>query len=345
MVGFLLIYAVLCTDGICKVSRNFLWICTLLLGVIIGFRGITVGVDTKTYAMMFNDISVYGYAGYPEPLFGLTMSLFSKMGMSYICFQVFIAAITMLLISKVSLKESRKPMMSIFLFYGLYFGFYAMNICRQILAVSLILFGYMLLTQSKPKKFLFCILLATSIHYISILSLGALWIKRIKVKNKTKLYIVLVLSLILGLFLSDALILKLLSPILGNYTSYLLGTDSNGFRENSRLVLALLLCFFWTALLIITIISGKKRILNSIWFKTYLLGVITSNLTMRMELGLRVTLLFSISQIIFFPLFIRENRLTSKYYGYFIIISFTTIFFLIFLANNSAGILPYHLYF
>lgn len=342
MAAFTLLYFTLFVASLGKNNRYLIWLIAAIYILLLGLRALTVGVDTVTYSEIFYDITTYGYNGYPEPLFGYTIENLAHFNVEYISFQFLLALFTIILVSHTCSKYSPAPIKSLFLFLALYFLFYAMNVSRQILAVSVLLMGYGLLYKGSIVKFLGCVCIATMIHYISIFALIVLIFRKVNITKKLRLWFILAASFAIGLILSDSLIIRMLTPIIGNYAEYLLNSGTNGFREESRLLLAVILCLFWTALFVIIALSSKKHLFNNLWFKIYLLGVITNNLTLRMELGLRVTMLFSISQIILFPLYTINNKFSKPIYGYYIVSLFATLFFFLFLSNNSAGILPYH---
>lgn len=73
------------------------------------------------------------------------------------------------------------------------------------------------------------------------------------------------------------------------------------------------------------------------------MAVIINNLTVRLELGIRVVLLFSILQIILYPLYI-ESSILSKSLATFCVVCYISVFFLVFIISGSAGVVPYRLF-
>lgn len=318
----------------CPNSRLGLFFFILLLSVVIGFRGSNVGADTGSYISMYKYLGEGGYHGYPEPLFGYMNVLFWRCGFSFQLFQ-FVLSFTMLsFIAKVVRTNTSYSLYAIFVLYGCYFIFYTMNITRQMFAASLILYGYHFLYRRKPWRFILCVLLAAGFHLMSILALTALFIRKINF-NTPRTLLFLIGSLILGLLLPDSFLMDLA----GKYGHYL--ADSAGFREPQRLYLSVLLTLFWSSLAAWVYWRAVPQMRNNLWFKLYFAAVILNNLLLRTELGLRCVLLFSIAEIIVFPLFVYAGPRPRRRLDALIVNSYITIFFGVFLGTNSANILPY----
>lgn len=247
----------------------------------------------------------------------------------------FVLSFTMLsLIMTVVRKYTSYSLYSIFVLYGCYFIFYTMNISRQMFAVSLILYGYHFLYRRKTWRFILCVLLAAGFHAISILALTALFIRKINFNTPGTL-LFLIGSLILGLLLSDSFLMNLA----GKYGHYL--ADSDGFREPQRLYLSVLLAAFWSSLAAWVYWRTVPQMRNNLWFKIYFAAIILNNLVLRTELGLRCVMLFSIVEIIVFPLFVYAGPRPWRHLNALIVNSYITIFFGVFFGTNSANILPY----
>ena len=74
--------------------------------------------------------------------------------------------------------------------------------------------------------------------------------------------------------------------------------------------------------------------------KMFLVGIIFYNLLIRHDLGLRVTLYFLFPMIIGLSVFVdtaKMNRLKAQA----LVVSYTSIYYFLFLAMNSANVVPY----
>lgn len=315
-------------------SKFLYYLSILLLFLSIGLRSIEVGTDTEAYKAMFLSVGP-GYNGWPEPLFGYLIELCYSCGLGYTGFLLVISYITLYYFNK-SFRNCRINRYHAILYaYLLFFFFYAMNISRQMLAVSIIFYSFTLLYRGKVSKFIIFVCLASMIHTAAIVSLIALVLRKITL-NKSLFIICAFGSVCVGLLLNDSLIGMLLGP----YKSYL-STSGFGVRESSRLVLSLLLALYFTILSVIITLTIDKSLINTFWFKIYLCGIITNNLTMQLELGLRVVLFFSVTQIIIYTIYIYKNRIKQKFAVRGMLTLYLAIYFLVFILSGSAGVTPY----
>ncbi len=316
------------------------WVITslLILTTLIGFRELSVGTDSYNYYNMYNRAGQYGYEGYPEILYGYAEVVFYRLGFSFWQFQFVLFAVGFFALWKAIKRWSPNQSFSVFVFYGLYLAMYAMNVSRQVFALSLVFWGYSYLAQNKYLKFSILIVLAFGFHSSCLLAFSALLIPKFKFNSGTKICFIILLSLVIGSIMPA----EYLVALSGEYGGYLSQVDNNGFRTESRLYQALLLAIFWSVLLIICLYSMKNETKQNFWIKLYIMAVIVSNLCMRTELGLRIVWVFSIAEIIALPIIIRNSIRISPLSMKFIIVAFLAIFFFTLLITNSACVLPYH---
>ena len=116
-----------------KSSKWKLAISFLLLLIIGGFRDVSVGTDTKNYAMLFDsygsDVSMMYHA--TEPLFLLIQFLVAKMGGGYEIMLLIIMAVILGTIHFYAHLVSKSSLYVILSFFLLYFYFYSFNTMRQ----------------------------------------------------------------------------------------------------------------------------------------------------------------------------------------------------------------------
>lgn len=307
-----------------------------LFSVLIGFRDISVGVDTRQYEEIYENIGFYGYTGYPEPLFGYINLAFSKLGFNFTMFQWALSLIILGLIGTVVKRNSSNYGYSMFVLYGCFFIFYTMNITRQMLAVAFLLYGYHDLIREKKIKFLICVLLATLCHAGAILALSVLFLRKINL-NSFFVFLLIAGTLLCGIFIAKAFI----PLIAARYGAYLEAGNVNGFRDGQRLALAVVLAGWWSLLFLILFSMSPWKARNSFWFKIYFLSILVNNLLLSTELGTRVTLYFSCAQVIVFSHCLKFRKKKSMLSPAFIIGFFIMIFYFIFSYNGSTGVFPY----
>lgn len=251
MLGFSLLWWVLLAFSIIRKERYFLFVCLLLtLSVLIGFRGLEVGPDTQTYALIFESVGENRIYTYPEPLWVLLNFIVYSLGGDFHILLWCASLITLWCISDVVKKYSPNILFSLFILYSLYFIFYSMNITRQIVAVSFVFYAYSKLIKNRLFLFIFYVLIATLFHYTAIVSCVVLFVTKIQITKK-RLYWGIFLSFIGGFFFIND---TLLGYILGPYAQYL-SSSENGYR--SSIFLPFILSVFYYACLYIIHLRQK----------------------------------------------------------------------------------------
>lgn len=321
-----------------KNRQAWIFVSLLILATLIGFRDLSTGTDTKSYYDMYHWAGANGYKGYPEILYGYAEEIFYRLGFSFWQFQFILFSVAFFAIWKAIKKWSPNQSLSIFVFYGLYFAMYALNATRQIFAVSIVLWGYSYLAQNKYVKFIVLVALACGFHSSCIMAFSALLIHRIHYKSKFKIGLIILISLIVGLIMP----VQYLIALSGDYGHYLNQVDGNGLRSEFRLIQALFLSIFWSALLIICLYYVKDEFKENFWVKLYIVAILVNNLCMRTEQGLRIVWIFSIAEIITLPLIIYNCKNISTPMIKTIVFGFLLVFYFTLLITNSADVWPYH---
>ena len=183
-----------------KVSRLWTIIASLLLIVILGLRGRNVGIDTSTYQDTFaNALSpdAFKYTT-TEPGYHLLQkflrSIFSSPELA-----IFLYALITVSFVMNSLWRYRDNI-CFFIAFSFYVGIYyfqAMDLLRIYLAAAFLMWNYNCLVEKKYKKFFLLILLASTIHFSSIvmvLPLLYLWIHQ---KNPKIAFFLIIAAIIL----------------------------------------------------------------------------------------------------------------------------------------------------
>lgn len=316
----------------------------ILLGfaLLIGLRSLSVGVDTQPFSIIFNELSKYGYHGYPELLYSYLNIAIGHFTSNYHAVKLALAGIFAICCYAAIIRVSPLPGYSVFVLFAMYFVFYAMNISRQMTAVPIVFLGYTYLAEERKWIFVAITVLASFMHASAIVALLALVLPYVNMHRRDVIVACLAVTFVVGLALSDGMFQSIGDSIGGDYGRYLYDrTGRNGFRSESRLSLAIMLTLFWDALFLFVYIFIKPNLRNNMWVKLYFAAILFVNLTTRMELGIRVVLYFSICQCIVYPMFLKNNTLRFKPTGEIVISTMLIIFFSVFLSNNSAGILPY----
>ncbi|RDB64114.1 EpsG family protein [Gordonibacter pamelaeae] len=149
--------------------------------------------------------------------------LLASLGFSYQGLIVFLAAVTSFSFCFFSLRYSDTPWFTLFILSTMNFLWYSISILRQMLALSIFLFGIIYIVKRKPIKFMLVILLAMMFHRAVILAALLYPLSRTKMTKRKLTYIFIafvvlcalsafvlpeVLKMILGVFGKEGLALS-----------------------------------------------------------------------------------------------------------------------------------------
>lgn len=296
-----------------------------ILIFIVGFRTIEVGTDTVNYKMYF-DVVESGKPLFVEPGWLAINHFITFFNGSYETLMLLVTLLTLIPVYWACRKYSINPTLSLFFYITLYFYFYSFNISRQLLAISFVLMSFHFLKENRKLSFVFLVLLASTFHTSALIVLPALFID--KIPDKPILYIsAIVVSALVGLFGTES-IYDFIS--LTSYSNYLYKLEL-GNTVGNAIYLLLLNGFF----LFILYFSGKREV----YFKLFFLYIVLTNIFVRIPLGSRLIMYFSVIQVLYLPLFIYTNRKENNIFLIAVVIIYAfTIFFKTFGAGD---ILPY----
>lgn len=157
----------------------------LFMMIMVGIRGLNVGVDSEQYATKFtfvHDINILSY----EPLFQLLINILNNYSTRVLWFFFTIAALTYMCYGYTVLKYSKIPLLTILVFMASFVHFFpeTMNNLRQGVAIMLLLISYIF--YAKKIYYLTTVfwLLAFGFHFSSIIAVPFYFICNIKIDNK-----------------------------------------------------------------------------------------------------------------------------------------------------------------
>lgn len=298
-----------------------------VLFILIGFRGYEVGTDTPAYNRIFHNIES-GIEGRYEVGYVYINKLIAYINGDFSHLLMLTGLMFLTPIFYTSKKISPNPMLSIFSFYTLYYYFSIYNIIRSSLAVALIFFGVTFLLNNKKLWFTFIVLIASTFHISALLCLPLVFIE--KLPNNKNFYIVsIVLSWIIGLSFStyfSIYIIKLL-----RFDNYLIHIGNRPMLTNA-VAMGLSSIFF----IFILVFTEKRDALFNLFFVSFLI----SNLLGLIPYSYRVVIYFNIFQILYFPVFIYQNKFNSKTIPFFTVIVYCL--FIFYRTLGQGGIFPYY---
>ncbi len=154
--------------------------------LVAGLRDFSIGIDTISYfekklywdgaikSATFRDyILFYIDSGYGEPLFAALVGIVSQFTGDYSVFLTLVHAVIIICVyvGAMRLKEWVNPAIVLLIFYFFFFN-HSLNGIRQYMAMALIFAFFADLLQKKYLKFFIAVLVALTIHTISIVALG-----------------------------------------------------------------------------------------------------------------------------------------------------------------------------
>lgn len=308
-----------------KYNKYIYWGTIFSLVMIAGLRSEEIGVDTHTYKNIFGWIS--DGIIYPiEPAWYLLNRLIAWGEGSFNLLLWITSLLTLIPIGVVSLRCSSTPQMSLFFYYGLYAYINSFNGMRQFVAISFVLLAYSYITQK--KKFWGYLIVASTFHYSAIFSFTAVLVDKISL-TKQRIISGIIFSLFIGVFLNNSIFLVIVGP----YAGYL--ESSEGYRDN--FLLAVMMAILMSCLYMCVFFTLRREYKQNLWTKMFFVGIIILNITMRLELGARIILYFTLCQIIFYPMYFRYNIVKNKKIVILSILLYTSLIFMKILILGNQG--------
>lgn len=159
-----------------KNNNLYVFICVILL-IIAGFRGETVGGDLKRYIPEFygvaslSDLLMIITSGSHEPGYRLFIKFLSWISSSERCFLIGTSLVSLMGPFFLFYKYSKNSNVSLLLYFAMGFYTNTFNNVRQTMAMSVAFGSLYFLMNKQFLKYLIGILVATSFHYSAIVML------------------------------------------------------------------------------------------------------------------------------------------------------------------------------
>lgn len=322
-------------------NKIFNLLCLISLFVVAAFRSYSVGTDTENYLFAFNylnshdtlDFVLFKWSSHLEYFYRVLFYFIKKTGFDYRMVLIVQSILFLFSLGFFYEKKTKNLGLALLLTLLSYFFFQFFNVSRQMLAISLCGFSYLLLSERRYKQCLISIaLIAFFVHTTCFL----LCLLVIFDKYKKEIPPVLVLGLLVVSFVFPYALgnLNFLEGIV-NYFGYV--KFDLYFLENNRnvylgrvlptVVFAFLYFYF------------KKTVdyKSDIFFKAYFLQVLSYNLFAAMPVvGDRMMLVFMLGTIVYWC-----RVIAIKPYSLLPIISMNLYSFIAALNANSGEIVPF----
>lgn len=337
MLLFIIIWVLLLLSSTANRKINVVLFAILLfaLAILSGLRAESVGTDTGTYKELMGYIA-NGRGEYIEKgwLWVNEVVLFWEGG-----FTALLVVTSILVLGPVAYviaKASPNPMLSLFFYYSMYLYLNSFNMMRQAVAISFVFLGFYFLTKRKDLYFFLSLLAGCLFHASALVAILYYMFYKVSFKDSLTKWM-LVSTLIVGLLAAKASILSL---VLGPYAVYL---ESDVFGYRPSIALPLIMTLLLNALYYF--VDKTHRSVDKIWLKLFMFSVLLTNLTFQLALGTRIVLFFSISQVILFPLYLKNNKIKEKNLVFTLVIVYFSLIFFKILMNNGSDVFPYKFFF
>lgn len=209
-------------------SKLYTIIIAAMLTVILGLRGLTVGIDTVNY---YNSFMRYQNMSLSNALEGVFYEYGYRLfqyfvGIIFQEYQFLLIIVAIFYISVLSFhihKHSKNPTFSyvLFILYGFYT--FAFSTTRQTIAIAFIMIAYEFISRKQLHKFIIFNLLAASFHVTSLVFIPSYWITKFKINKFTIFFLTMTVGL--SIYFSNYII-RFLNTLARNELSFV-ETDGN----------------------------------------------------------------------------------------------------------------------
>lgn len=167
-----------------KSKKYMIWLSAILLILQSGLRNVAVGPDTYAYYLKFeeslsdtwmdvfsNFFTVYVEKEGKDAGYYLIQKLFTTFVPNFQSFLVFIASVFFIAFFTFVDKYTSTKLevfLAVFVYLSLFYEFYSVTGCRQVLATAFCLFSIKYIRERKPIPFFLLMLIAFSIHRSSL---------------------------------------------------------------------------------------------------------------------------------------------------------------------------------
>lgn len=279
----------------------FLILSMIPLVLLIGFRDISVGIDTNSYYSAFvrtiNNILTASDKIWLSSGFIILCRLVGFFSNKYIFLNLVIGFFSVLLIYDSIWKNSKNPTLSLFIWLSTCLYYQNFNQSRQMLAISIVFFSYKYILNNNLKMFLLCTLVSASIHSSALIMIPFYFLSNLNI-NKKNIFIYIVVAVLCILFfpLINKIILSTSYGGIYGLTGWYNAKESSGIVLIFRLLLLISCLFLSTKTINYYNSSDNKKLLNiCIWC------VILQIITTRIYIIGRITTYFYMAFILLIP--------------------------------------------
>ncbi len=317
------------------------WIGNAYLILILGFRGLEVGIDTYSYYEYYmRDLDwdeIGEYYHYMGMLYWYFSKLVSEVWGEYQIILFLTAFLNIYLINRFIVKESPYPMLSYFIYVS--FGFYAVafNLLRQYIAISFILIVLVNLIEGKKKNAWLIYVISFLVHQSVIIFFPVFLVYKCDINKKVILIYAGLCGLVLVLF---KYVISIMADLFfgGAYIDFINQEGGGGITFSIYFIVLIVSLIFKKYIL-----SNSKK--NLIYIHVTCMAVLVQSTAFLFPLTSRAAYVFSLCFIAYIPILI--HAIPNVYVRVISIFSLMTLGWVAYLTKfyNLAGIYPYKFFF
>lgn len=315
-------------------EKKFIILIFSIFAFVIGFRDLTVGMDTQNYAYLYSAI---GRLSWKEIFNGtattaysldsgwvICTKIFTVFSLNYYAFQFVYSVIYMCLSANFIHKLSSNAFVATVVFMGMGLLYYPTNIQRQALATMILMNGWIFFKEKKTVKSITCFLIAVLFH-LSACVFGVVYIVYLLNKRIGILKLMPIIGLII--FLNYRNLLMLFTMILSPYKKYITRNGSLAQAHGWWIVWIIIIAISLYVLYLKGNVSCDYK-MYCIWALTY---VAFNVIGLRFNLVQRLGLYFIPFTVLLFSEFGRylKKGIKSLYYTGLVV-----CFIALYLQNN-----------
>lgn len=170
--------------------RLFLGVIAFQMIFLIGFRDVSIGLDTKSYLIRFDyyknfTLNQIFSDKFQEYGYSLIIKGTALIYDNFDFFKIIVAVISIVPIVITILKCSKNPFLSVLIFIAFDYYAFMFSGMRQGIAYALCILSFLCIQNKKPVKFVLLVLLAAQFHKSAYIFLPAYWIANVKMNKYT----------------------------------------------------------------------------------------------------------------------------------------------------------------
>lgn len=204
-------------------------------------------------------------------------------------------------------KESPYPALSVLIYFCAGFFFHSLNLMRQYLAISVLLFSYKFLIDKKYIQFAICAIIACLFHSISIVFVIALLLCDREVFDLKRTIIISILLLIFGKFVWQYIV-----DLIINHTRFAVYIGSKFDKSKLRIEDIIFNAILYLIIYYLYKHTKEKGRTEKFFLNMQACSLFFMILASTMYLLFRFSFIFGIFNIISIPYFLKKSDIESK---------------------------------